>query len=290
MAITEGLVPDGYGLRHTGRDHGDLVIRLIRLQDEPPRPQPLPAITVPQTLQGCHEVVAALRDTAGLLDVSAGAQERALLIAQAIAAECSRRGWGFGLPDDGQASFQITIGDDLFCFTLSEELERREVPDPEKLAAAKYAWQRIPSSVRQVPSGRLMLRLDSGYRSVFWADRRRWTLTEKLPEVFEAVATRASLQAGERRRKEEERQQRREAWEQAIPRARQAYIDQLNRDRLADQVARAARPRPSAATVPAWTPWPGNPVTLGGLARSGRGRPGRGRKQIASIRSGSLAS
>ena len=111
----------------------------------------------------------------------------------------------------------------------------------DKLAAARYAWQRIPSSVRQVPSGRLVLRLDSGYRSVFWADRRRWTLTEKLPEVFEAVATRASLQAGERRREEEERQQRREAWEQAIPRARQAYIDQLNRDRLTDQVARAGQ-------------------------------------------------
>ena len=201
-AITEGLVPDGYGLRHTGRDHGDLVIRLIRLKDEPPRPQPPSAIAVPQTLQGCHEVVAALRDRAGLLDVSAGAQERALLIAQAIAAECSRRGWGFGLPDDGQASFQITIGEDLFCFTLSEELERREVPDPQKLAAAKYAWQRIPSRCGRSRPGRLVLRLDSGYRSVFWADRRRWTLTEKLPEVFEAVATRASVQAGERRRKE----------------------------------------------------------------------------------------
>ena len=37
--------------------------------------------------------------------------------------------------------------------SLTEELERREVPDPQKLAAAKYAWQRVPSSVRQVPSG-----------------------------------------------------------------------------------------------------------------------------------------
>ena len=186
-----------------------------------------------------------------------------MLIVQAVAAECSRRGWGFGLPDDGQASFQITIGDDG-SVSRCVELERREVP-------TRTSWLRrgTRGSASRLgaagPSGRLMVRLDSGYRSVFWADRRRWTLTEKLPEVFEEVATRASLQAGERRRKEQEREQRRNAWEQAVPRARQAYIDQLNRDRLADQVARAARPGPSVATVPAGCPDPrsGDPGRAG---------------------------
>ena len=63
------------------------------------------------------------------------------------------------------ALFQVSIGEDRYCFTLSEELERREVLDPEKLAAARYAWQRVPSSVQRVPSGRLVLRLQDGNRS-----------------------------------------------------------------------------------------------------------------------------
>jgi len=157
-AITEGLVPDGYGLRHTGRDRGDLVIRLAPLEDAPPRRQPLPPIPVPETLEGCHDAIAALRESTGLLGVSDAARPRALLIAQAIAGECSRRGYRFGLRDDGQASFQINAGQERFCFTVEEEVERREVADPQKLAAAKYPWQRIPSVVAQVPSGRLLLR------------------------------------------------------------------------------------------------------------------------------------
>jgi hypothetical protein len=36
-AITDGLVPHGCGLRHTGRDGGDLVIRFVSLEDEPAR-------------------------------------------------------------------------------------------------------------------------------------------------------------------------------------------------------------------------------------------------------------
>ena len=52
---------------------------------------PLPAIPIPATLQGCHDAIAALRDTPGLLNVSGEARQRALLVAQAIAGECSRR-------------------------------------------------------------------------------------------------------------------------------------------------------------------------------------------------------
>jgi hypothetical protein len=69
QAITDGVVPHGCGLRHTGRDGGDLVIRLVSL-DEPARARPLPAVPVPVTVQGRHEAVMALCDSPDLLDVS----------------------------------------------------------------------------------------------------------------------------------------------------------------------------------------------------------------------------
>jgi hypothetical protein len=239
-AITEGLVPEGRGLRHTGRDRGDLVIRLVRLAEEPGRPEPLAAIPLPPNLRHCHGTVEALRDTPRLLRVSDEVRERALRIAQAIAGECGRRGYQFGLRGDGEPSFQVSIGEDDFGFTLAEESENREVADREKLTAAKYAWQRVPSVIRQVPSGRLVLRLGTGYGSVSWADRQRWTLEQKLPAMFKLVAERASGQVQQRQRQEEQRQERRRAWEEAIPRARQAYVEQLNQNRLQKQVARSA--------------------------------------------------
>lgn len=239
-AITEGHVPQGCGLRHTGRDRGDLVIRLVRLADEPGHAEPLASIPLPGDLQHCHEAVAALRDTPRLLLVSDQARERALRIAQAIAGECGRRGYEFGLRGDGEPSFQVNIGAEEFGFTLVEESEDIEVADPEKLAAAKYAWQRVPSVIRQVPSGRLVLRMGAAHGSVSWADRQRWALEQKLPAMFKLVAERALEQARRRQRKEQERQRRRRAWEEAIQRAKQAHIEQLNRDRLHQQVGRSA--------------------------------------------------
>lgn len=134
---------------------------------------------MPDDLDESHEAVALLRDRPELLDVSDEVRPRALLIAQAIAAECVRRAFGFGLRPRDEPSFQITIGDDIFPFSLSEEYEKREVPAPEKLAAVKYAWQRVPVEERQVRSGRLVLRLEMAYCSSSWADRKRWTLRHR---------------------------------------------------------------------------------------------------------------
>lgn len=216
------------------------MIRLIAVEHEPARPEVLPALPVPATHHGCHEVVSALGNASNLLDVSGDARQRALLITQAIADECLRRGYRCELREDGRPSFQIAVGEDLFKFTLSEEFERREVVDGEQLAAAKYSWQRIPSSIRDVRSGRLLLRLGTGYGSVYWADRKRWTLEQKLPAMFKEVADRAASHSEVRVRKEAERAQRRQAWEEAVPQAKRAFVEQFNRNRLRDQAARFA--------------------------------------------------
>jgi hypothetical protein len=57
--ITEHRIPEGFILRHTGRDHGDLTIRLLREEDNP-RPQPPPKIAVPQTPGAVSDEVRAL--------------------------------------------------------------------------------------------------------------------------------------------------------------------------------------------------------------------------------------
>lgn len=242
QVISNRLVPAGYSLSHGGRTSGKLWVELTNLADvqASAESQPEPQISVPDTLAGCHETVAAMRDEPRLLDVSDEARNRALLMVQAIAAECVRRGYEFSLRPQGEPSFQIEVGEDSFPFTLSEEYEKREILVERKLAEAKYAWQRIPIEERHVRSGRLILRLELGYRSSFWADRKRWTLQQKLPDVFGEVARRASSQAEERRRKEEARIRQRQEWEEATEQARRDYVEQLNRDRLRKQCNRYA--------------------------------------------------
>ncbi|WP_329521827.1 hypothetical protein [Spirillospora sp. NBC_01491] len=50
--------------------------------------------------------------------MSVETRDRALLITQAIADECDRRGYAFELRDNGEAGFQIVNDDARFEFTL----------------------------------------------------------------------------------------------------------------------------------------------------------------------------
>jgi hypothetical protein len=195
---------------------------------------------VPETLDNCHPAVTVLRDSPGLIDVSDETRHRALLIAQAIAGECTRRGHGLWLAEDRKASFWIAVAEDRFAFTLFEEYDSREVTDDEQLGAAKYSWQRIPSVIRNLPSGRLVLRMDSDDHSHSWADRRRWSIVQKLPALFKEVEAQASARAERRSRRHQERADRRAEWEEAVSRAREAYTEQLNRDRLRKQASDSA--------------------------------------------------
>lgn len=241
-AIADGLIPDGYVLRHKGRDRGDLVVRLLSRDEAASAREQLPPIPVPESLDAAHEVVLELRDhRPELLDVESSSRRRALLILQAIAEECDRRGYGFGLGSQEQSTFQISPGEIVFAFAMFEEYTRREVPDPEELATVKYEWQRVRSTVRQVRSGRLVIRLGGRYSSVSWADRKRWTLIDKLPALFAHVEQSACDIAERRARAAREREERHRAWEAALVQAKQDYAIDFNRRRLDRQLADAAR-------------------------------------------------
>ena len=71
----------------------------------------------------------------------------------------------------------------------------------------------------------------------------RLARTGRPHSVFADIAGRAAAAARERARKAEERRRRRAAWEDALPRARQAYIDDLNVTRLREQAAASAEAR-----------------------------------------------
>jgi hypothetical protein len=239
--ITEHRIPDGFVLRHTGRDHGDLTIRLLRENDNP-RPQPPPKIAVPQTPGLVSDEVRALAAQVRM-PVTEPTMERALRILTAIADECAIRTWTLQPDPRDDRRFHISTAECSFEFGLREELVDRDMPDEDTLATSKYTWQRVPLHTRKVGSGRLTLQLSEYYRTRSWSDRSRWTLDDKLGALFAELDARVTEAAEQRRQREEELLRRQQAWDAAVLAAQRAYVIDLNQRRLRDQVTDQGRAR-----------------------------------------------
>ncbi|GAP61253.1 hypothetical protein AHiyo1_49350 [Arthrobacter sp. Hiyo1] len=126
-------------------------------------------------------------------------------------------------------------------FSMFEEYENRPVMNEDELKEAKYDWQRVRSTVQKVRSGKLVIRTGSRHSPVSWADRKRWSLADRLPGLFAYVEQSTVETIEQCTRKEREHIERRQAWEQALERARQLHVTDLNRRRLDDQLAASRR-------------------------------------------------
>jgi hypothetical protein len=235
--ITTHQVPDGFSLRHTGRDRGDLIIRLTALPEKGKPVEPPARVPVPDSI---NEVMAAVRllGEGDRLAVTADTLDRALRIAQAIANECTARSWEFHPKPEGRHGFRIIAGDCTFDFTLTEELVDRDIHDSQTLQVLKYPWQRVPLKVAKVGSGRLTLLLDEPFSRRSWSDRTRWTLDDKLGAAFAELEKRLADAEEKQRRLEEDLLRRQQDWHAAVPVAKCAYVVDLNRRRLREQVTK----------------------------------------------------
>jgi hypothetical protein len=192
------LAPSGLVLRHSGRDSGDLVIRLVAApKDSDARREP-PMIPLPERLTKPHPVLDLTRreahaakdgwiDTrhqAGMLHLRIHKQSlrRVLLLAQALVTEADRRGYAVGIePGYGcPGGLAITIDGASSELVFLEETDRvaHEATRGELERAARYEWERVPEWAR-VPSGRIVLCSGHGeYQSTLATDRKRWRIED----------------------------------------------------------------------------------------------------------------
>ena len=233
--IAERLTPDGYLLRHTGRDRGDLTISLVPEGDarqSPPHPEvEVPAANVPLS-QEVRDLAAGRR-----LAVTDNSMERALRILQAIHSQCTARGWSLQRDPNDDRGFRVSTPECDFELALIEELIDQELPDEDVLAAAKYPWQRVPLKKRTVGSGRLSLRLGPYYHCRTWADRRRWSLEDKLGAAVAEMQRRVDEADSRRRRREQDLKRRQHEWDAAVEAAKRAFVIDLNRRWIREQAA-----------------------------------------------------
>jgi hypothetical protein len=198
----QGRIPGGHHLRHTGRDKGDLVIRLMpgRHPDEKYRAGRPPPIPVPHALDQLHPVIANLATDTSWPPVSTDSRNRALRLVQALLTEADRRGYRSHPAPPGPAGLVIEIEAWSGLLMVGEETDNVwYTPTAADLAGRKlYTWQRIQPELRECPSGRLFIELDAPPRYEGrprrWADRTRWRLDDKLEEILAELQHRADIE------------------------------------------------------------------------------------------------
>ena len=257
-ALNDGLVPAGKQLRHSGRDHGDLVLSLVDLEaDGKYRAVALSPVPIPMQLARPHRLVTATRkaaqdsrrrdkgwlDTSGIAGVfsvrlSRPQLGRALLLLQALVDEALRRGHEIG-PAGSVGAVGLVVRGHESPFSLIEEVDRvrRELTAREQARKDREYWYR-PQEFDELASGRLQLRLGRPEygRTSSWADRKRWKLDDRLPHVLAAMeqaANEAEARERERQRRQEAAQR---AWEAAAEHARRQLREDHRRDVLRQQV------------------------------------------------------
>ena len=247
-AKERGLVPEGLQLWHTGRDRGDMVIRLLKRHTRPPRVAP--PVQAPEKARvsviekGVIEKrvkrpTVDLKPALASLAVSKGLLPRCRAILQQLTDEALQRGYEV-LAGVEKSSLVVLASGEHLPFRLFEEQDTAPASLPTKAELRRYTW-RLPPTTMKVPTGRLALRLEHLYRNRTWADRSRWRLEDRLTEVIDHVDSLARAEIERQREAHEEGLRDLEAWEAGAEAARHAYIAALNRRRMRGQAARSGR-------------------------------------------------
>ncbi|KPM56415.1 hypothetical protein ACG83_00120 [Frankia sp. R43] len=244
------LIPDGFHLMHTGRDRGDLIIRLsddakaddgdwnrIRLNTRPPRrtrlSSPEPAL-----------IIAALEQDPAALEVAATSLGRGLALIRLLAEEACTRGHRF---DVNRKTVHpkpfLQVGSVQRYVTIREEYDSvpYEPTDAEREFLRTHPRLRLPET-GTIASGRLSLQIARTGRGNHdnWADDDPGRLEERIPEIFDVVE--AGVAADEQARRAEtrrygeyldrivhEEEEERRQWQAALAEARGQALETVRR-------------------------------------------------------------
>jgi hypothetical protein len=164
VAVQRKVVPEGFHLLHTGRDAGDLIIRLENGEHRDETDWNRIRLSARDLITNPDELAARLHDDRGSIDVSEPALERALAFVRNLAEEADRRGYKLALSKRGKPrGLHLHVRGQQFILHVKEECDAvpHRYTEEELRRQKRYSWQRIEPEVDSVPSGRLRLELQA---------------------------------------------------------------------------------------------------------------------------------
>jgi hypothetical protein len=244
-AKQHNLVPGGFHLKHTGRDSGDIVIRLTEDKNPDDTDWNRIRLNTRRVTTDPSLVFSALEKDPASLEVSEASLSRAMGLVHALADEARLRGHHIGVNKKTKhPKLDLQVGQVRRSVTLHEEYDKvPHVPtDQERRELRRSPWRTAPE-FDEVPSGRLRLEIArAGWNNKdTWTDSKKVTLEKRLRQVIRDVesgiaadeqarltAQRAAEVAAAKWRQEEEQEHSR--WQAAIADARVHAIEKLRKD------------------------------------------------------------
>ncbi|MDG4803735.1 hypothetical protein [Micromonospora sp. WMMD980] len=191
-AKQQNLLPDGYELRHTGRDRGDIVVRLYNKANGASRGwDPFRIASRHQTT--IDEEIIALQKNPSALTVSTELLPRALELVRLLAAAARSRGHRLVVNTKGaRPTLSLRLEKAKRAVRMTEEYDKvpHVLTDDERWRQRRQPWISLPEFDR-VPSGRLVLevnRADYG-KSDTWTDDKRTMLETRVHKIIRGVET-----------------------------------------------------------------------------------------------------
>jgi hypothetical protein len=205
-AKQRGAVPEGFHLLHTGRDMGDLVMRLERDDQRDQTDWNRIRLSARDLITDPDALAVRLREDRHSVDVSDQLLERALETVRLLVGEAGRRGCQVAVSRRGKPrGLQLHAGGLQFGLSIREECDT--VPrtyTPEELRERKlYPWRRIQPETSQVPPGRLRVELRSHAEVRHWSDDTRSPVERKARSIIDEAGRLA--EAADRAQEERER-------------------------------------------------------------------------------------
>jgi hypothetical protein len=248
-------LPPGMCIRHSGRDQGDLIIRLVPIEEAPPAPPRPETIPIPETLRGCHPIIRATREagakdrsgidnrsSAGLvhLRIQKSNLGRALLIVQGLINEAERRGYSIRAGQKSRecaGGLEIVINGHGFEVTIKEEQRQVEHVLTANQERDKDRGYYYGPRFDYEWTGSLQLRGGHDtYHAPLATDRKRWRLEERLPQALAKLEGMAAAAEERRQAHERHQAQEQEAWEAAMARAKVRFVEHFRSECLDGQI------------------------------------------------------
>ncbi|GAA1579794.1 hypothetical protein GCM10009789_36940 [Kribbella sancticallisti] len=239
-----GLVPDGAELLHTGRDQGDMIIRLSQGTDDDATAWNRIRLNVRRTTTEPGALVAAITEKPHCLKVTETSLPRAIKLIGILAKAAIAAGYSIGVNTKPKTpKLFLQAGDLQRELTLEEEYDKvRHVTTDEDRRALRSRFWTPPPAFDTVASGRLTLRISrAGWNEEHtWADEKGARLERRLAAIMDDVRRglaedeQARIEAKrladeERAKWEREEAEQREQWHRAIASARRYAIEDIRR-------------------------------------------------------------
>ncbi|MBB6569460.1 hypothetical protein HPO96_10655 [Kribbella sandramycini] len=281
----EGLVPDGLELLHTGRDQGDLIIRLSQGRPVDVTDWNRIRLNIRRTITDPQALLAVVTERPQCLNVTESSMPRAIKFIGSLAKAAVAAGYSIGVNTKPQApKIFFQAGHWQRELILEEEYDEvRHVTTEEDRRALRGRFWRPPPAYEKVACGRLKLQIgrarsDEKYT---WTDLKGARLERRLGDIMTEL--REGLAEDERVRLEAEREwvqqqarwarqeaEERSQWRAAMISARGLALEDVRRSKFrqaydqwtaADQIRtfcsalERAASHPNAEHLPQWIEW-----------------------------------